>query len=110
MQCPFCRSKLIVRTQQLHTSYYCDAPDCVVSGDMARYEANYQNYPTELISRALIIGNTNIQIDYVNNRTVISRLEACFLFDSVEVPRALEINLKNPYELLDKIRMLMIFS
>ena len=96
--------------QQLHTTYYCGATDCVVSGDMARYEANYQNYPTKLVSRSFIIDNTYIQIDYVNNKTVISRLEACFLYDSVEVPRALEVNLKNPYELLDKVRVLMIFS
>lgn len=110
MLCPFCHTKLEYRNRQLHTSYYCDAPHCVVNGDMTRYETNYQNYPTKLISRTFIIDNTYIQIDYINNRTVISRLEACFLFDSVEVPRALEVNLKNPYELLDKIRMLMIFS
>src|ERR1039458_3160574 len=106
MFCPLCHSRLKIMVQQLHTSYYCDATDCVVDGEMTRYDALYQKYPTKLISRTFIIDNTYIQIDYANNKTVISRLVTCFLFDSVEVPRALDVNLKNPYELLDKIRML----
>ena len=110
MHCPLCHSKLEMRVQELSTAYYCDAPDCVVGGDMTRYEVSYQKYPTKLLSRVFIIDNTYIQISYTYNRTVVSRLEACFLFDTVEIPRALEVNLKNPYELLDKIRMLMMFS
>lgn len=92
-----------------HISYICWSDECVAS-DVSRYETQYNKYPTYLITRFLRLDDQYIQIDYRNNKTVISRIEACVLFDIVEVPRALELDIKNPYELLKKVRTLMVFS
>jgi len=77
---------------------------------MPRYQIAYNNYPTYLISRTFMLGHYYIQIDYPNDKTTISKLEACFLFDTVELLRALPVDFKNPQALLDKISTLMVFS
>lgn len=109
MRCPFCKSRLKPLNFVWHTTYYCESEDCVDS-DVSRYEATYNNYPTYLMSRTFRLGDCYIQIDLKNNKTVISKIMACVLFDIIEIPRALEVNLKNPSELLKKVRTLMVFS
>jgi hypothetical protein len=54
--------------------------------------------------------NIYIQLDYTNNTTIISKLDSCFLFDSVRIPRLLHVPLKDPLSIMKKIRMLMTFS
>lgn len=109
MQCPFCKQRLKIWPSEWHTNYGCDNPKCVQE-DMPRYQVTYNNYPTSLASRCFMMDNLYIRIDYPNNCTIISKLDSCFLFDSVQIPRALDISLKDPYSALKKIKMLMTFS
>lgn|ERR1700722_3172831 len=109
MFCPFCRSRLKVHVFRFHTAIGCEATDCLVD-EMSRYIMTYNNYPTYLISRVFIMNDSYIQVDYKNNITIISKLEACFLMDSIRLPGTLKINLKKPYDILPKIKLLMIFS
>lgn len=109
MKCPFCGSKLEVWTDVLHTVYGCAASGCV-NDDMPRYMAKYNNYPTYLVSKTFMMDDLYIQVDYKQNYTIIHRLEACCLFDSVQIPRALDVSMKNPKDIIPKIRILMTFS
>lgn len=109
MICCFCSNRMRVYTHHFHLTLACVHKGCVVD-DMSRYEITYNNYPTYLLSRNIILNNFYIQIDYRNNKTIISRLAACFLVDSIEIPKALSLDTKNPYDLLTKIKTLMVFS
>jgi len=110
MLCPLCQTKLEVWTYKTDTDYACIWNDKCINADMPRYIAKYNNYPTYLISRAFMMDKYHIVIDYPRNVTIISVLEACVLLDSVEIPKALKINLKDPYSIINKIKTLMLFS
>lgn len=109
MNCPLCHAKLKIWVEDYYTNYSCIAPDCI-NDDMPRYIAKYNNYPTYLLSRALMLGKYHIVIDYINKTTTISVLMACLLLDSVTIHKVLSINLKRPYDIIHKIKTLMIFS
>jgi hypothetical protein len=110
MKCPFCHSRLEVWPFQFHTTYGCVAEECV-NDDMPRYQITYNNYPTFLISRVFMFNkDIYVVVNYRDNCTVISKLEACLLFDTVQIPRALDVDLKRPFDILPKIRTLMVFS
>lgn len=107
MICLFCRSKCLVSTYYSYTAYRCDY--CIVD-DMSKYIVAYTNYPTMLVTRTMIIGDLHVAIDYENDRTVISKLVACFIMDPIILPRALIMDVKNPISIVDKIKTLLIFS
>lgn len=109
MKCPLCLSRLEVWPFPFHTTYGCIAKECV-NDDMPRYQVTYNNYPTYLVSRVFMLDPYYIIVNYRDNCTVISKLEACLLFDSVQIPRALDIDLKRPLDIVPKIKTLMIFS
>jgi hypothetical protein len=109
MKCPFCQSRLKVWPDIFRTSYGCDNPKCEQDA-MPRYIVGYNNYPTYLVTRTLMIDDCYIQIDYRNKCTVISKLIGYILLDSVQIPRALDIDLKNPRSIMIKIHTLMTFS
>lgn len=109
MICPFCHSRLQVWVFPFHTTYGCDASMCV-NDDMPRYQITYNNYPTSLLSRVFMIDDYYIKIDYVNQKTIISILEACFLMATIELPRIFHFNKENPADILAKIKTLLIFS
>lgn len=109
MICPFCRTRLTVFEYPSHTVQLCENHGCM-NDDMTRYSVSYNNYPTFLQSRIFMMDKFYIQIDYRNNKTIISKLEACFLFDSIQLPKAIVVDLKNPFKILPKIKILMMFS
>ncbi len=109
MKCPFCSSKLQGWTHSFHTTYACIAEECIVDG-MPRYQIGYNNYPTKLSFRTFMLDKYYVQINYENKATIISILEACFLLDSLEISRVLEVDFKNMDALLTKVKMLVLFS
>lgn len=109
MKCPFCHSKLSVWSHPWYTTYGCMAGKCVVD-DMARYQISYKNYPTIIQSKTFMLDKYYVQIDYTQCKTTVSILEACFLLDSVEISRVLDVDFKSLDITLDKIRTLLIFS
>lgn len=109
MKCPFCSNRLSIWKAALHTTYGCMMAGCEVGG-MTRYQVTYLNYPTRLLSKTFMLDKFYIQINYDSKKTVISILEACFLLESIEVNRAMEIDFSRSEELVDKIKMLYLFS
>ncbi len=92
-----------------HTTYGCDSVVCAVD-DMPRYQISFNNYPTYLLSKTFMLDNFYVQINYYANETVISKLEACFLFDTVILPKALPVDFHKLQDFLNKINTLLIFS
>jgi len=107
--CPFCRSELEEFKDKFITTHACYDSTCI-NDDMPRYKEIYENTSESLIERYFMMGGYYIQVSYKNNWTVISRLEACLLFDSVQIPTALKIDLTNPLDILNKVKLFMIFS
>jgi hypothetical protein len=113
MNCPFCKNPLLGRVEDKMgwSIYFCDVAECMLD-DMARYEARYSiNGEETLIAKQFIFNNdVCVNVDYVNNCTVISHMIAYFLVDSFQVPRDIEIDMDDPYSSLPKIETLMTFS
>jgi phenolic acid decarboxylase len=109
MKCPFCNMRLQVWQHAFETIYACVENNCIVD-DMPRYQIAYNNYPTYLLFKTFMLNNFYVQINYSDNETVISRLKACFLFDTIKLRRALSVDFNNLQDLIDKINTLLIFS
>ena len=107
--CPFCLFKLNDWNYYTYTIYVCCNNNCMVD-DMHRYKIYYWNYPTKLMYRAFMIGQYYIEIDYDSQSTKISTLYSIILRDSIIIPYALKINLKNLSLILSKIKILLLFS
>jgi hypothetical protein len=107
--CPFCDGRLEIWHHDFHTIYACCNEGCV-NDDMPRYQATYNNYPTVLTGYIFMLDKYYVQISYANQITVISRLEACMLFDTMQLPRALSIDFEDLDTFLNKIKTILTFS
>ena len=112
MPCPFCNSLLSKYEYEAHAAFECEVPHCL-NDDMPRYKMVFVNGCN--VSQTIMFEQDNfyVQLDYANDKTIISRLQACVLTDTVIMPRVLDFN---KYELdclpklLNKIKTLMVFS
>ena len=77
---------------------------------MNKYSVTLFKNPIRICSRAMWLDNFYIQMDYINKHTIISKIEVCFLCDTVQINKLLPLNVDNPYEMLDKIKTLLLFS
>ncbi len=109
MNCPFCNKRLQIWKYLQFTTYSCEFKKCL-NDDMARYQVSYNNYPTYIISKTLMIDKYYVQIDYKNNKTVLSILIKCFLIDSLEINNILDFNKNKKDDFLNKIKMLSVLS
>lgn len=109
MICPFCKNKLELYVYRYNSAYSCENKNCL-NDDMTRFQVSYNNYPTFLLSMAFMLDNYYAQIDFVNKVTLISKLEAFFLFDTVQIPVILKFNYKFPEENLKRIKNLLVFT
>lgn len=111
MPCPFCDSLLDKYEFEGHVAYECENKACM-NDDMPRYKMVFIH--GRKLSETVMFQEEGlyVQIDHTG-RTIISKLEACVLFDSITLPKALDFN-KYEYDclekLLNKIKMLMVFS
>jgi hypothetical protein len=108
VECPFCCQELKVWNKLPYASAGCENPSCLVD-DMPRYQITYAE-DGEPTNEAFMLGQYYVQIGHLNQITVISRLEACFLMDSVQVNKVLDFDLFNPSASLSKLNLLMAFS
>jgi hypothetical protein len=112
MPCPFCDSLLDKYEFEGHSAYECENKACL-NDDMPRYKMVFIHGRN--LSETVMFEEDGfyVQIDHAVNRTIISRLEACVLLDSITLPKALDFN-KYEYDclpkLLSKVKMLMVFS
>lgn len=109
MKCPFCHSELVCSEGTFTMDSMCTAEGCI-NDDMPRIILKYNKATNDLIAGEFMLADLYVAVDYKQDYTVISKLEACVLFDSVQIPKALDIDLNNPNAILPKIRTLMIFS
>lgn len=109
MKCPFCKIRLPVQVYHFYTTFVCQNEECEFHG-MPKFQAVYNNYPTYLQSKSLILGPYYIQICYLTKTTKISLLDVVILLDSVVVPRIIEPDLRDVSKAINKIRKLMVFS
>lgn len=107
--CPFCNDRLEIWHNDYCTMYSCTNIDCI-NDDMPRYKVIYNNYPTYLTGYVFMLDKYYIQIDYTNQITVISRLEGCMLFNSIQVAAPLSVDFDDLDAFLDKIKTILIFS
>jgi hypothetical protein len=109
MKCPFCDGDLRIWSDGDSTTYGCAHVGCV-EDDMPRYQITYSNFPTKLLSLTFMLDQYYIRIHYPTDRTVISKLVACFLIDAVEIKRALIVDFNDLPGFLAKINTLLTFS
>lgn len=104
-----CSAALTYEVSKTSTSYYCTGcEEHDVSGFVERWEPGYTL--ARLVTRNLRMEDFYIRLDYVNNTTVVSRIEACFLTDSVRISRLLSFDSANPQSLLHQVKFFMVFS
>ena len=77
---------------------------------MPRYQITYSNYPTKLIALTFMLDQYYVQIHYPTDKTVVSKLVACFLMDTIEIKKALPVDFHDLPAFLDKINTLLTFS
>lgn len=91
----------------MHEAYECEAKHCI-NDDMPRYKMTFVE--GKIVSRVIMFPNLYVQIDYVNNVTIISRLEVCVLTNTVRIPRPLAFDPDNLPSLLEKVKTILTFS
>ena len=109
MKCPFCRSRMSAHSYDIYTTFICLDESCL-NDDMPRYQVVYKNYPTMLWSKTYMLDKYYIQTDFIENITKISVLDVVILLDTIIVPHAINLDLKDIDSAARKIRKLMIFS
>jgi hypothetical protein len=111
MICPLCRCKLTVidLSKNSYIMQACLETSCY-KFRFPRYEVIYDRWPTTLNSRSIVLDNYYIELDYKNSNTTISKLEICFIADSVYIPYLLSFNVLQPKDLLKRINILLPFS
>jgi hypothetical protein len=109
MRCPFCDGELRAWQEEQTITYGCAQIGCV-KDDMPRYRATYYSHPISLISLTFMLDQYYIQIHYPTNRTVISKLVACFLTDTIQLEKALTVDFNDLASFLNKIQTLLTFS
>jgi len=81
-----------------------------MNDDMTRYQLVYNNYPTYLHNRVIMLGQYYIDISYEEQITKISALEACILKDTIVISMAMNLDLNDIPATHQKIKTLMVFS
>lgn len=109
MKCPFCRSRMSAQAYDFYTTFICLDKSCL-NDDMPRYQAVYKNYPTMLWSKTYMLDKYYIQVDFLENTTIVSVLDVVILLDKVTIPHAINLDLKDIPVAANKIKKLMIFS
>lgn len=83
--------------------------ECTTYG-MTRYRAIYQNIPIKLITTKIILGDFYLVLNYDNYTTEISALECIILKDTITVPRIMDIDFSDIATVIEKIKLLLLFS
>ena len=120
--CPFCKVALrkaegcidrynIIQPTWNH--YFCDESDCM-NDDMTRYSINYDRDPNqedcEKTSCNFMIDSYYVQIDWVEDTSVLSTLNGPILLGSVTLPKALDLDMNDLASVIKRIKTLLVFS
>ena len=112
MKCPFCQNSLNMSNSDVFTTYYCNEVGCLINGEMPKYIVSYQNNSSIPISKTFYLDNNQmyVQVDFINNVTVINKLDVIMLVNRVIIPRALDLNLNDLPSVYKKLQTLVMFS
>ncbi len=111
--CPLCGAPLFKYISvDVLEAYECEAKQCL-NDDMPRYKLHFEN--GNLVSRIIQFpindSNLHVFLDYKHNTTTITSMIGFLLIeDPVKLPRVLDFDLEKPYDLLLKIKKLLVFS
>lgn len=109
-ECPFCNSKLLRNDYTDYYSYYCEAKECLVNGDMPKYQAVYHKDPDQLYMMTIMHGGLYIKQNFVIKQTDVSRLQVCIITDNVVIPAIIPIDFADIEKSVNRIKRLLIFS
>lgn len=107
MYCILCNSKCIKSVYDTRIYFSCE--NCMENG-MSKYLLGFLKGPIRLMTRTIWLNNLYIQIDYINKCTVLSKIDGCFLLDTVQINKLFPLDIKNPFDIVSKIKALLLFS
>lgn len=105
--CPFCKARLSIFDNGEWNTYICLACQ---EHDVMKYRVDYWKYPTRLMAHAFTLDKYYVQISYVNKNIIVSRLEACMLFDSIQINKLIPIDFYNTQDFLNRIKTFLTLS
>lgn len=107
MNCPLCSAKLEEYNNVTCIAYECTDAKCL-NDDMPRYKMTWVD--GKIVTRTIQFDDIHVAIDYLNDTTIVSKLMACFLMNSIRFPKAIEWYDDEPAKTLEKIKLLLTFS
>lgn len=93
----------------LTVSYVCNRADCMFH-KMPRYTVRIDGRTDNKLSEWIIMDNFYIEIDFLQKKTTIAKLNIVLLTDHIHIAHALHLDLKNYPAALDKVKLLVMFS
>lgn len=112
MKCPFCH---LTMTQfdlstATTTSYTCLKKDCMYC-KISRYLVRVKVEDQTKISEWIIIDDKfYVEIHFDQSYTLISKLQSVIISDTIKINHALQLDLSNYTDTLNKIKLLVLFS
>lgn len=88
-------------------SYSCNSICCLINQDFPRYKCS-TDPKGEISSQEY--GISTFYVKVADDVSHIYRMKSCMLFDEVRIERGLFLNSTNLDEMLDKLKLLVIFS
>lgn len=106
MICPFCNNKeLLISLRPIVLQFYCDK--CCSRGFSDHIVYLENSIKTNEHFR---INNFYVKVDFENKRTLIYKLKYAMLFDEICINSAIEFNLFNKEECINKITTYVLYS
>lgn len=115
MICLFCKSPMKIDGYDLIkdggdcTLYSCISSECKMPGNFPRYRCSALDHDDRIIQQEYAI-TKGMYVRVNRHGTTISKLESAMTSDDVRISRSLWLNSTNYDEVLDKLKMCVIFS
>jgi len=107
--CPFCDTELATSEDTVLSDAWCNNEDCWFHG-MPRYRTKYHTESNQLFSECFMIAEFYVEVSYFFKATIINKLEVCTKEPIFQLNKAIQFNLKNSQDTLDKLRVWVTFS
>jgi hypothetical protein len=108
MKCPFCQVEMQFHEGPTLDDYVCHDESCQFH-KMARYSCTYHSGMLA-VERIILVDDIYILVEWLLNKTTISKLDVVAISDHVVIHKALKFDLENLAKTIDKVRTWLIFS
>lgn len=99
-----------MNNNESYTTYYCDDESCLIHSEMPRYIVKYQNNLHKPFYKIFCLNNLYVQVDFMNDKTLVSRLDLIFLLDDILIPKAINFDLSDQASTINKLKTIVNFS